>query len=258
MIDVHFDEARFRPCARRQRRHRRGRDRADVAGARQRHPQRHRRPADGDSDPARSSDRRAEREGRSMTSASMTVCSRGRIPRRRHRSLRTAAQRRLAGTADRSRAVARHDRRRHGAPMAPRASARSPPSPRSPPTRASRRPIRASRLPRSGSPRRRSVISPRSAAISRSARAAGIFAIRTSPASRRAAAIARPRSGNHLYGVAFDLGPCVAPHPSTMAAALLAYDADDRHRSDEPGFRSAIYWVTAPTAPPITRCSRAK
>jgi xanthine dehydrogenase YagS FAD-binding subunit len=33
------------------------------------------------------------------------------------------------------------------------------------------------------------------------------------------------RAGNHLYAVAFDLGPCVAPHPSTMAAALLAYDA---------------------------------
>jgi xanthine dehydrogenase YagS FAD-binding subunit len=33
------------------------------------------------------------------------------------------------------------------------------------------------------------------------------------------------RSGNHLYHVAFDLGPCVAPHPSTIAAALLAYDA---------------------------------
>ncbi|MCK1638386.1 FAD binding domain-containing protein [Bradyrhizobium sp. 157] len=33
------------------------------------------------------------------------------------------------------------------------------------------------------------------------------------------------RPGNHLYHVAFDLGPCVAPHPSTMAAALLAYDA---------------------------------
>jgi xanthine dehydrogenase YagS FAD-binding subunit len=33
------------------------------------------------------------------------------------------------------------------------------------------------------------------------------------------------RTGNHLYHVAFDLGPCVAPHPSTMAAALLAYDA---------------------------------
>ncbi|MVT68497.1 molybdopterin dehydrogenase [Bradyrhizobium pachyrhizi] len=33
------------------------------------------------------------------------------------------------------------------------------------------------------------------------------------------------RSGNHLYHVAFDLGPCVAPHPSTMAMALLAYDS---------------------------------
>jgi xanthine dehydrogenase YagS FAD-binding subunit len=33
------------------------------------------------------------------------------------------------------------------------------------------------------------------------------------------------RTGNHLYSVAFDLGPCVAPHPSSMAAALLAYGA---------------------------------
>jgi xanthine dehydrogenase YagS FAD-binding subunit len=33
------------------------------------------------------------------------------------------------------------------------------------------------------------------------------------------------REGNHLYGVVFDLGACVAPHPSTMATALLAYDA---------------------------------
>ena len=33
------------------------------------------------------------------------------------------------------------------------------------------------------------------------------------------------RAGNHLYHVAFDLGPCVAPHPSTMAAALAAYEA---------------------------------
>ncbi len=42
------------------------------------------------------------------------------------------------------------------------------------------------------------------------------------------------REGNHLYGVAFDLGPCVAPHPSTMAAALLAYDGlvtTDRRRA---------------------------
>ena len=33
------------------------------------------------------------------------------------------------------------------------------------------------------------------------------------------------RTGNHLYGVIFDLGPCVAPHPSTLAVALLSYDA---------------------------------
>lgn len=33
------------------------------------------------------------------------------------------------------------------------------------------------------------------------------------------------RPGNHRYGVLFDLGPCVAPHPSTLGAALLAYGA---------------------------------
>jgi len=33
------------------------------------------------------------------------------------------------------------------------------------------------------------------------------------------------RSGNHRYGVLFDLGTCVAPHPSTLGTALLAYDA---------------------------------
>jgi len=32
------------------------------------------------------------------------------------------------------------------------------------------------------------------------------------------------RDGNHLYGVAFDVGPCIAPHPSTLGTALLAYD----------------------------------
>jgi xanthine dehydrogenase YagS FAD-binding subunit len=42
---------------------------------------------------------------------------------------------------------------------------------------------------------------------------------------KKGGAICPARSGNHLYGVAFDLGPCVAPHPSTMAAALSAYDA---------------------------------
>ncbi len=33
------------------------------------------------------------------------------------------------------------------------------------------------------------------------------------------------RDGNHLLGVLFDQGPCVAPHPSTLGAALLAYEA---------------------------------
>jgi len=33
------------------------------------------------------------------------------------------------------------------------------------------------------------------------------------------------RDGNALYAVAFDRAACVAPHPSTLAAALLAYEA---------------------------------
>jgi len=33
------------------------------------------------------------------------------------------------------------------------------------------------------------------------------------------------RDGLHLYSVVIDQGPCVAPHPSSMAMALLAYDA---------------------------------
>ncbi len=44
------------------------------------------------------------------------------------------------------------------------------------------------------------------------------------------------RAGNALYAVAFDTAPCVAPHPSTLAAALLAYDArlDTDRRRDVP------------------------
>jgi xanthine dehydrogenase YagS FAD-binding subunit len=41
------------------------------------------------------------------------------------------------------------------------------------------------------------------------------------------------REGNALYAVVFDRAPCVAPHPSTLAAALIAYDAridTDRRR----------------------------
>ncbi len=34
------------------------------------------------------------------------------------------------------------------------------------------------------------------------------------------------REGNHQFGVCFDLGPCVFPHPSTIGMALLAYGAE--------------------------------
>lgn len=34
------------------------------------------------------------------------------------------------------------------------------------------------------------------------------------------------REGDHLFHVAFDEGGCVAPHPSTAALALLAYEAE--------------------------------
>lgn len=34
------------------------------------------------------------------------------------------------------------------------------------------------------------------------------------------------RDGDHLYHACFDLGACVSVHPSTLAAALLAYDAE--------------------------------
>lgn len=33
------------------------------------------------------------------------------------------------------------------------------------------------------------------------------------------------RQGDHLFHACFDQGPCAAPHPSTLAMALVAYDA---------------------------------
>ena len=33
------------------------------------------------------------------------------------------------------------------------------------------------------------------------------------------------RHGDHSHGVIFDLGPCVSPHPSSIGAALLTYEA---------------------------------
>jgi xanthine dehydrogenase YagS FAD-binding subunit len=42
------------------------------------------------------------------------------------------------------------------------------------------------------------------------------------------------RIGDHTFGVLFDLGPCVWPHPSTMGAACLAYDARVTRTSGAP------------------------
>jgi xanthine dehydrogenase YagS FAD-binding subunit len=42
---------------------------------------------------------------------------------------------------------------------------------------------------------------------------------------RAGGASCHARGGDHLYHVCFDRGPCVAPHPSTLATALLAYEA---------------------------------
>ncbi|MFL6142815.1 MAG: FAD binding domain-containing protein [Labedaea sp.] len=45
------------------------------------------------------------------------------------------------------------------------------------------------------------------------------------PCLRKGGTDCPARTGNHRYGVVFDIGPCVAPHPSTIGAALLVYDA---------------------------------
>ncbi len=43
---------------------------------------------------------------------------------------------------------------------------------------------------------------------------------------KRGGAECLARDGDNLYAACFDLGPCVAPHPSTLGAALLAYEAE--------------------------------
>lgn len=43
--------------------------------------------------------------------------------------------------------------------------------------------------------------------------------------AKKGGAVCLARMGDHLFHSCFDQGMCVAPHPSTMAMALLAYDA---------------------------------
>ena len=40
------------------------------------------------------------------------------------------------------------------------------------------------------------------------------------------ASVCPAREGNHHFGVCFDFGPCVHPHPSSIGCALLTYDAE--------------------------------
>lgn len=49
------------------------------------------------------------------------------------------------------------------------------------------------------------------------------------------------RDGNHHFGVCFDLGPCVWPHPSTLGAALLTYDAEIQVHGREPLTITALF-----------------
>ena len=106
--------------------------------------------------------------------------------------------------------------------------------------------------------RRRSGTWRRSAAISPSARAAGTIRNPHIACLKKGGAICPAREGNHLYGVAFDLGPCVAPHPSTLAAALLAYDATVTTNLRQRLTHRTTCSATAPTAAPTTRWRPAK
>jgi xanthine dehydrogenase YagS FAD-binding subunit len=45
------------------------------------------------------------------------------------------------------------------------------------------------------------------------------------PCLRKGGATCYAREGDHLWHVCFDRSPCAAPHPSTTALALLAYEA---------------------------------
>ena len=65
------------------------------------------------------------------------------------------------------------------------------------------------------------------------------------------------RTGNHLLGVCFDLGPCVAPHPSTLGMALLAYGAEVENRAAPTG-PSPRCTATAPTAAATTSSASAR
>ncbi|MFC4564237.1 FAD binding domain-containing protein [Nocardiopsis mangrovi] len=55
------------------------------------------------------------------------------------------------------------------------------------------------------------------------------------------------REGDHRYGTVIDQGPCAAPHPSSLAVALLAYDAVVEVEGAPPMPVADLYDGTDPT-----------
>ncbi|MFJ6760957.1 FAD binding domain-containing protein [Streptomyces sp. NPDC091273] len=49
------------------------------------------------------------------------------------------------------------------------------------------------------------------------------------------------REGDHHFGVVSGAGPCVAPHPSTLAMALLTYDAEAEIHGESPRGVADLY-----------------
>lgn len=49
------------------------------------------------------------------------------------------------------------------------------------------------------------------------------------------------RAGDHLFHACFDLGPCVAPHPSSLATALLAHDVRVEVAGDREHTLASLY-----------------
>ncbi len=193
--------------------------------------------AAGVADPARPPARTLEGEGRSMSASS---AARRRIPRRRHRSLRTPPHRRLARHDRRSGRIGRDHRHQSGARTALPASAHRRASPA---IAADAQIVRAypglaAAAGGLATPQIRHLATVGGNLAQRSR--CWYFRNPHFDCFKKGGSDCPSRAGNHLYGVAFDLGPCVAPHPSTLAAALLAYDATVATRQAQQPFDLAI------------------
>jgi xanthine dehydrogenase YagS FAD-binding subunit len=70
---------------------------------------------------------------------------------------------------------------------------------------------------------------------------------------RKGGATCFAREGDHLWHVCFDQSPCIAPHPSTVAMALLAYEAEVEYLvANEPAPKLAPVIELLAEDPPAT------